>query len=309
MARHVDLSFIIPVKNEEKHIAECIDAIVENCAWMKYEYEIIIFDDQSTDSTVEIATEKMLSSNNIYVVISPDATGPSMLRNAGEATAEGDVLVFLDGDVILDEKWWDVFPRHFDQIKNDSVVTGSKYLVDKDTSNWITSAWFDSDPMKPPGYINGGHLIMSKNTFHKVSGFDENMETGEDVEFCQRALKKGCAIQPKPQLKAVHKGYPTNLKWFFNRERWHGKGNWTAAMFTSKMTMFVFFYWASIISSVILLSPGFLVSLCLAALLAYKKCGFTEKFKHCFVLANVLLLARGLSLIDVVTGHVSRTRE
>ena len=74
----LDISFIVPMKNEEDTILECVNGIIHNADHMDYSYEIIAIDDHSTDGTVDILNNNrfpgtLLSAGTI--------TGVSAVRN------------------------------------------------------------------------------------------------------------------------------------------------------------------------------------------------------------------------------------
>ena len=51
------LTAAIVCKNEEEHIANCVESILQGCTFLSpHEYEVILVDSYSTDSTVEIAS-------------------------------------------------------------------------------------------------------------------------------------------------------------------------------------------------------------------------------------------------------------
>ncbi len=90
----VKTSVIIPVYNESMVIRALIGAVR---ATSLRDYEIIVVDDASTDGTADACRLE----KDVRVVALDVNAGPSRARNAGAAAARGDVLIFLDADVIL----------------------------------------------------------------------------------------------------------------------------------------------------------------------------------------------------------------
>lgn len=78
---------------------------------------------------------------------------------------------------------------------------------------------------KAPSYINGGNLITTRTLFQRLQGFDVDLETGEDVDFCERAKKHDARVVIDTGLKVFHEGYPKSVSRFVRRERWHGAGD------------------------------------------------------------------------------------
>lgn len=212
------LSFIIPAFNEEKNISRTIGNIHKyvpnDCA-----YEVIVVDHGSTDQTVRRAQECRA---DVYVRNNGTIAG---LRNFGADKASGSVYVFVDSDVSLTDKWkQNIVPVLHRLTKGERLMTGSWYSV-PDKPNWIEKYWFAPLEKLHNTHINSGHLIISKQHFAELSGFDENLETGEDYDISMRAKASGLRVVDDHSLKVIHEGYPKSLWEFMRREYWHGKGD------------------------------------------------------------------------------------
>lgn len=212
------ISFIIPAFNEETHILELLESI-ERYAPRKNGIEIIVVDNGSTDDTVIIAEK-----HNVNVVVDPDATVAG-LRNRGVKESSGDILIFLDADVVLTEQWQTAIPIVIRELeKRAYIVTGSRVGISKEP-NFIERMWFQKNDVKEVNYINSGHLITTKTLFNALNGFDSSMESGEDYDFSSRARLIGAKIINNPDLNVIHEGYPKSIAEFIKREIWHGKGD------------------------------------------------------------------------------------
>ena len=96
--RNVDISVIIPCFNQEKHIRECLDSIIEQ----NHEgYEIIAVDDGSSDGTPKILKEYAKRCGKIKV-LSGDNKGAGAARNFGLRHAVGEFVLFMDSDDFLE---------------------------------------------------------------------------------------------------------------------------------------------------------------------------------------------------------------
>lgn len=92
------ISVVIPVYNVEKYLLSCVESVlnqvcIDDC-------EIILVDDGSTDSSLEIC-KKIESSNQCVSVISKVNEGPAIARLTGARLAKGDYVLNLDGDDLL----------------------------------------------------------------------------------------------------------------------------------------------------------------------------------------------------------------
>lgn len=99
--RKIDISIIIPAKNEGGNIGKCLDAVAaQECP---YVFEVIVIDSGSQDDTVAIVEE---NKNTRLVRIRPDEFGHGKTRNLGARLAKGNFLVFLNADAVPQDRYW-----------------------------------------------------------------------------------------------------------------------------------------------------------------------------------------------------------
>ena len=90
------LSIIVPLYNKEKFIDRCLESLLAQEV-SPSEYEIIIVDDGSTDSSCSIAHNYAEKHVNIHLFRQQNG-GPGAARNRGLEVAKGDYIYFLDAD-------------------------------------------------------------------------------------------------------------------------------------------------------------------------------------------------------------------
>ena len=295
------ISFIIPTYNEEKFLPKVLTAIKKLVINLRY--EIIVVDNGSTDATPRIA-----ESYCAKVIIDASKTIAG-LRNLGAQNASGNILVFLDGDVILTKEWT---KNIFDVIKqleiDNKIITGSRCGISLNPS-WIEKHWFLPMTFEKSNYINSGHLIINKNVFKELGGFNEQFKTGEDWEFCIRAKNRGVfKIINNPNLYVIHEGYPKTIREFIRREIWHGiqDVNNIYSFIHSKPSIFSLLYLSIGICGIVFFinhkSINFLLTavilnstLCFIASLQKRK-KFPLNLFYYFLIFHLYFFARGLSL-------------
>jgi len=212
------LSFIIPTFNEEKNILSTLTEIKKHVP-NEIPYEIIVIDHGSADNTVSLANQ--LSDE----ILSQSGGTVAGLRNLGVKHSSGDILVFIDADVRLTSEWALNITQVIQQLdSNNKIVTGSWVSV-PDNSSWIEKSWFQPLQKISNTHINSGHMIMSRELFNSLNGFNPILETGEDYDISMRAKELGAVIIDNHKLKVIHDGYPKTLPDFIKREYWHGKGD------------------------------------------------------------------------------------
>lgn len=176
------LSIIIITRNEEKYLPRLLKSIkkqtYEDC-------EIIVSDAKSTDKTRKIAKK--------YGCTVIDGGLPSVGRNNGAKIAKGNLLLFLDADVILPDGFLVSLVRNI-RLKN--IEAGSCYskpydgkFIDRVITN-ISNTLMDMVKHKWANAY-GWCIFCKKSTYKKIRGFDEEIRLGEDNDFARRASKIG----------------------------------------------------------------------------------------------------------------------
>jgi cellulose synthase/poly-beta-1,6-N-acetylglucosamine synthase-like glycosyltransferase len=209
------LSFVIPAFNEEDLLPRTIWSIRDLVSHVPH--EILVVDNDSTDGTRRIAAELGAQ------VIRQSGGTIGSLRNRGVEAARGEILVFLDADVIVTPEWADRLPESIGVLREGRVVTGARCNVPEDAT-WLERYWFASRGKKST-HVGSGHMLMTRQFFQEVGGFDESLATGEDYELSRRAVARGGQIASDPRLRAVHLGFPRTVRAFLQRESWHGVGD------------------------------------------------------------------------------------
>jgi glycosyltransferase involved in cell wall biosynthesis len=215
----VNVSIIIPALNEEEMIGRCLDSLTR-LAFAHDRFEVLIVDNGSQDRTLAIA-DSFKDRLNLKV-LQQAGVRISALRNLGAHAAAGDILAFLDADCLAPAEWLD---RIFTLAPADGAgVLGAHYLLPEDSS-WVGRTWHRYQEAPKSGevsHVPAGDLVMRREDFLKLGGFDETIQTNEDYELCERARKAGMQVQAFPQIGVIHLGTAQSLRVFFRKQAWHG---------------------------------------------------------------------------------------
>jgi glycosyltransferase involved in cell wall biosynthesis len=212
------LSFVIPALNEAHNIPRTLASIRRHAS--DYSHEVIVVDNGSTDATVRLAEDA-----GAVVLMDPSAT-IGALRNLGARRAGGRVLVFLDADVSLATEWRESLPDALAAVQGQAPVVTGSHCGPPDDCGWIERNWFGQFAVEQDvSHLGTGHMMLDREFFLRIGGFDEGLETGEDYEFCQRARAAGAGVVNDPRLRVVHHDFPRSLRQFVRREAWHGRGD------------------------------------------------------------------------------------
>ena len=135
------ISVIIPVHNGERNIAETILYTVEYFVSRKDSFEIIVVDDCSSDDTF-IELENLKQSVHIKIIRKVVWQGKGAALKTGVKNAQGDYILFMDGDLQIVPDELDTFFKIM-ELYNASVVIGNKRHSYSNTqyslARWIVS--------------------------------------------------------------------------------------------------------------------------------------------------------------------------
>ena len=87
------VSIIIPTFNEEKNLKKIVEKTLEN---KKYNLEIIIIDDGSTDGTKEFINKNFLNNSKVKIIFNKKNYGKGYSVNEGVKIASGDIVLIQD---------------------------------------------------------------------------------------------------------------------------------------------------------------------------------------------------------------------
>ena len=216
------ISIVIPLYNKERFIKETLDSVFNQSFT---DYEIIIVNDGSTDSSVFIVNA---IEDQRITVLSNQNKGVSYARNFGISKANSDLIALLDGDDL-----WE--PNHLENLYNlyekfpdcglYATAYNKKYFNGekiKASYNGLAKEYFGiiedyfSASIKDSIAWTSAVLIPMK-TFRKVGVFDEEMRSGQDTDLWIRiALKDSIAFSSIASSNKIilapkyHLSYSTN---------------------------------------------------------------------------------------------------
>lgn len=122
------VSVIIPVYNVERYLAICLDSIL---AQTYHNLEIIIVDDDTLDSSGDIADEYAIKDARIKVIHKPENEGLNMARATGFGASTGSFITFVDSDDMIVADCIEVAVNTIRKDKTDLVKFGAIQFRDK----------------------------------------------------------------------------------------------------------------------------------------------------------------------------------
>ena len=225
------VSVLIPVRNESRNIARCLDSILAQ------DYpglEVIVVDDRSNDDTGTIVRGYAARDGRVKLLESeplPDGwTGKNYALHRGARGARGDVLVFLDADVALDPGALSAMVRRLEEDRADML---SLIIRLDSTSFWektvrvlagaILTVRYPvrrvNDPRRPEAFANGQILLFRAETYRAVGGHEavrgallEDVALAHHVKESGRRLIMGygfdaASVRMYPRLADLWRGW------------------------------------------------------------------------------------------------------
>lgn len=189
-------SVIIPTLNEEKYLPKLLGDLEKQ----KYKnFEIIVVDGGSDDQTVARAKEyQRRLPIKIFVTSKKNV---SHQRNFGAKRSKGKFLVFLDADTRINSNFLN---NCFKAIEKKKGILFIPKIIPQETTKKTpelkilfeaVNFLIEASQMTNKPFSSGGNLIIEKNLFTFLEGFNEKLFLGEDHNLVQKAKYTGVAAK------------------------------------------------------------------------------------------------------------------
>jgi glycosyltransferase involved in cell wall biosynthesis len=207
------VSVIVCTHNRGDKLVTCLTALL-NQTYNRY--EIIVVNDNSTDSTKQILTEF----NGIKIISNKHNLGLSASRNVGVKHSRGDILAFTDDDCIADKNWIKYLILPY---SNSKIAGAGGSTIPNRTDSWLLKYYEINNPLTHLSYklnkssgliyrfilyikrtislnqlslkpqrlysLIGANMSMRKKTFDLIKGFDENIKFAGDEQYFWNRLR------------------------------------------------------------------------------------------------------------------------
>lgn len=222
------LSVIVPAKDAEATIADCLQALSNQSGFrLGSDYEIILVDDGSQDKTGQIA-----AALGIQVIRQPNA-GPAAARNTGVQHASGDLIFFTDADCIPTQDWLACMLEPFDNTEvmgvKGAYLCNENKLVARFVQQEFEYKYQALAKLPNIDFIDTYSAAYRKSIFLENGGFDARfpVPSVEDQEFSFRLARKGYRLEFQSTARVYHR-HDLDLGQYIRR-KW-GIGYWKAFM-------------------------------------------------------------------------------
>jgi len=198
------ISVIIAAKNEQNNIKALIDSLSKQ-NYSKENYEVVIIDDHSTDSTSEIANKLARNEINLRTVKATEKKylGKRGALQLGIEKSEFEYILITDGDCIVGNSFLksfsNKFTENYDFVFGVAPYTQSKSILNKVScfdNLWVHILTFSFANMGLPYSAAARSFGFNKKAFLKIKGFENTLDTlsGDDDLLLREAIKRKLRI-------------------------------------------------------------------------------------------------------------------
>jgi mycofactocin system glycosyltransferase len=269
------VSVIVPVRNRPEEIAACLTSLTR-IDYPPEKLEILVVDDFSSDSTPEV-----ISTFPVALWRLTEHKQASFCRNLAARKAEGEILAFIDSDCQAHPLWLkDLVPAFKDSALEAiggmvASTSGEKGLdrYEEVKSSLNIGIWFKrSQETDRFFYLPSCNLLVKRDVFLSLKGFREDLQVGEDVDFCWRLLDEGGQMEYRPRGKIYHR-HRNRLSPFCRRRFEYGTSEpWLQRRHSHRIKQLIlppagFLFWILLSLALFFLYPPLLVGSGLVLLL------------------------------------------
>lgn len=195
------ISVIIAVRNEETNIERTLDCLMAQ-DYPKDQYEVIVIDDHSTDSTADIV--RSYHKQGVFLIQlnekKPINSYKKLAISKGIEVAKGEVIVTTDGDCRMSKYWLSTVSECFEQ--NNYYMLSSPVLYSEESSFfervqtleflYLIGLGAAGIGNGKPTTCNGANLAYRKDVFYDMGGFKgiDDVASGDDELLLHKVAEK-----------------------------------------------------------------------------------------------------------------------
>ncbi len=206
------VSVVIPAYNAERYLGEAIESVL---AQTYAPAETIVVDDGSSDGTAAVAR----SYAGVELITQKNA-GAAAARNRGFAACRGDLIAFHDADDLMTpDKLAVQVGELLAAPAIGCVLAEQELLIEAGTELpfWAEGSKVPTVmPAKPEEFadepdVHPMTMLVRREVFERVGGFDEEMRAAEDFDWMLRAAEDGVEFARLPRILLRRRVHPASL--------------------------------------------------------------------------------------------------
>lgn len=209
------ISVVIPTYNRLPILIKSLQALEQQQTTHPIQdYEVIVVDDGSGDRTLEWLAEHKLQLPHVRIY-QQEHLGPAAARNLGVEGAKGDIIVFIDSDLVVTPSF---LQSHAQTLTASQLRWGDRVFT---YGRVINTCNFDNPTSEPykitdfsAAYFATGNVAIARRWLLEAGLFDTRfyLYGWEDLELGVRLKKLGLKLIKCPQAVGYHWHPPFNLE-------------------------------------------------------------------------------------------------
>ncbi|MDB9315059.1 glycosyltransferase [Spirulina sp. CS-785/01] len=212
------LTVVIPTYNRKPILEKCLRALESQQFTPESGitgYEVVVVDDGSTDGTVDWLKSQPAEFPHL-VLYTQDHQGPAAARNLGVERARGEIIIFIDSDLVVTECF---LQAHAVGLREGAKRLGSEAVF---TYGTVVNTCNFADPTSEPykltdfsaAYFATGNVAIARHWLIKAGLFDPQFQQygWEDLELGVRLKQLGLKLIKCPQAVGYHWHPPFQLQ-------------------------------------------------------------------------------------------------
>jgi glycosyltransferase involved in cell wall biosynthesis len=206
------LSVVVIGRNEGARLSACLRSVL-SAERAGHTLQLIYVDSASTDDSVQRAE----ALGATVISVRPERPSAATGRNAGWRAASGDLVLFLDGDTVLDANFIPEAIAEMNSAEDIAVVWGHRR--ESNTGGSLFNRVLDLDWIYPPGdsAFCGGDALFRRSALMACEGFDATLIAGEEPELCARLRARGYRIRHIDAPMTLHDLAMTKWRQYWRR--------------------------------------------------------------------------------------------
>ena len=181
------VSVIMPCYNASCYLREAVESVQSQSF---KDWELLIIDDGSTDSSEEIALEYAANDARVHLIKQPNS-GACRARNNGLEHAKGQYIKFLDADDVLESECLRSQVKQIETLSSRQIPFGDYYNIDKDgmvLSKYIFNRKRDLSADSVYFFFTEWRVLISAplhraELLREIGGFDESLKRGQEFDL------------------------------------------------------------------------------------------------------------------------------
>ncbi|MFQ5585726.1 MAG: poly-beta-1,6-N-acetyl-D-glucosamine synthase [Thermodesulfobacteriota bacterium] len=198
-------SIVLPCHNEERHLEETVTHLLD----LDYpDYEIILVDDGSNDSTAALLHDLCERHDNVRAVYMKENRGKGSALSMGSLVSRGNLIVTIDADALLDRDALKWLAWHFDKFPRVGAITGNPRVLNRttllskiQTGEYATIIGLIKRAQRILGKVltvSGVIAAFRKQALASVGFWDNDMQT-EDIDITWKLETRFWDIRFEPR--------------------------------------------------------------------------------------------------------------